>query len=76
VVTVPSIDFASLQAFTTYDEEAVVKLAVKVEGDVTVSALHARQSFGGQFNRLSLIFVPRITNQAFMYLSTYPHRPL
>ena len=52
IITVPSGDFASLQPFTAYDEEAVLKLNVKLTGDVSITAFHARQTFGGLFSKM------------------------
>jgi hypothetical protein len=49
---VPSNDFAALQQYTTYDEDAVLKLNTKVSGDVVLSVFHARQSFGGLFSKM------------------------
>jgi hypothetical protein len=60
VITVPSADFASLQQFTTYDEEAVVKLNVKLDGDVAISMFHARQTFGGLFSKMDGVVMCKV----------------
>jgi hypothetical protein len=60
IITVPSTDFNSLQPFTAYDEEAVLKLNVKVNGDVTIAAFHARQTFGGLFSKMDGVLMCKI----------------
>jgi len=60
IITAPSTDFNSLQPFTAYDEEAVLKLNVKVNGDVTIAAFHARQTFGGLFSKMDGVLMCKI----------------
>ena len=47
--TIPSniSDYNALKGFNNYDEEAIIKSSVKVEGDVSLILYHARQNLGG-----------------------------
>ena len=51
----PSSDYASLAFFSAYDEEAILKINAKVEGDVMISIFHARQTnllFANKFEKI------------------------
>ena len=51
----PSSDYASLAFFSSYDEEAILKVNAKVEGDVMISIFHARQTnllFANKFEKI------------------------
>ena len=46
--TIPSniSDYNSIKSFTGYDEEAIIKANVSVEGDIVLTIYHARQTIG------------------------------
>ena len=48
MATIPSnvSDYNALKGFTGYDEEAILKSNLKVEGDVSLALFHARQTIG------------------------------
>ena len=51
----PSADYASLAFFSAYDEEAILKVNAKLEGDVIISIFHARQTnllFANKFEKI------------------------
>ena len=51
----PSSDYASLAFFSSYDEEAILKVNAKLEGDVMISIFHARQTnllFANKFEKI------------------------
>ena len=51
----PSADYASLAFFSAYDEEAILKVNAKLEGDVLISIFHARQTnllFANKFEKI------------------------
>ena len=45
----PSSEYASLAFFSAYDEEAILKVNFKIDGDVIISIYHARQGLGSLF---------------------------
>lgn len=51
----PSSDYASLTFFSSYDEEAILKVNAKTDGDVIISVFHARQTnmlFTNKFDKI------------------------
>mgnify|MGYP002049649086 CR=1 FL=1 len=51
----PSADYASLAFFSSYDEEAILKVNAKIDGDVMISVFHARQTnllFANKFDKI------------------------
>lgn len=58
----PSSEYASLAFFTAFDEEAILKVNVKLDGDVIISIFHARQSSLGSLfaNRFEKILICRL----------------
>ena len=51
----PSSDYASLAFFSSYDEEAILKINAKIDGDVIISVFHARQTnllFTNKFDKI------------------------
>lgn len=58
VTIAPSSEYASLSYFTTYDEDAVLKVNAKADGDVVICLFHARQSlsslFAHKFDRIPM----------------------
>ena len=45
----PSSEYGSLTFFSAYDEEAILKVNYKIDGDVIISVYHARQGLGSLF---------------------------
>ena len=51
----PSADYASLAFFSSYDEEAILKVNTKIDGDVMITVYHARQTnllFANKFDKI------------------------
>ena len=51
----PSADYSSLAFFSSYDEEAILKVNAKIDGDVLISVYHARQTnlvFANKYDKI------------------------